>query len=64
MKGSIGTSLEGKMIVIKEKRLSKRVKKKLAKVKGNHRIKTQHPALDKIAENKRMREEHRKQLGL
>lgn len=61
MKGSIGTSLQGKMIVVKEKKLSKRQKKRLSKVKGNHKIKTDHLHLDKIAENKRLREERQNQ---
>ncbi len=61
MKGSIGTSLEGKMIYVKERKLSKKEKKRLGRVKPRkHRIKKEYPALDKVSELKRVRLDRQK----
>lgn len=63
MKGSIGASLEGKMIVLKEKKLSKTEIRKLGKVKNRkHRIKTNYPILESIASKKNAREIRRIQI--
>jgi|GEM_PF-5183388 len=60
MKGSIGTSTV--LFVIKERRLSQTERKRLAKVKGKHKIKRDHPFLEQIAERKRQREMTQKLL--
>ena len=54
MKGSIGTST--RLMFIREWKPTKRELRWMAKVKGNHRIRTRHPVLEKIAKNKRERE--------
>jgi hypothetical protein len=54
MKGSIGTST--RLMVIKERKPSKKELKSRAKVKGNHRIKSKHALLDNIAKRKNDRE--------
>lgn len=44
MKGSIGTSLQGKMIIVRERKLKKAELRKLGRVKKRkHRIKVDHP---------------------
>lgn len=45
------------MIFIKEKKPSRKKLKKMAIVKGNHKIVVVHPILDSIAERKRKRAE-------
>jgi len=61
MKGKIGTATS--LFVIKERKLTKTEKKKAAKVKGPHKIKTEYPKLDAVAERKKQREQKQQQHG-
>jgi len=46
-----------RILYVKKLKLSKKEKNKRARVKGNHKIKTDHPTLDAIAERKKQREQ-------